>query len=49
MTDFMCKLPFEIVNESVNRQVLQLLLTLIVITLTLLKDPSYRWEPILIS
>ena len=41
MTDFMCKLPFQIVNETLNRQILQFILTVIVIILTLLKDPSF--------
>ena len=40
MTDFMCKLPFQIGSEATNRLVLQLLLTVIIIVLTLLKDPS---------
>lgn len=40
MTDFMCKLPFQIGSESTNRLILQLILTIIIIVLTLLKDPS---------
>ena len=40
MTDFMCQLPFQIGSERTNRGILQIILTLIVITLTLLKDPS---------
>ena len=40
MTDFMCKLPFQIGSERVNRLIMQAFLTIIVLVLTLLKDPS---------
>lgn len=40
MTDFMCKLPFQIGSERVNCLIMQAFLTIIVLVLTLLKDPS---------
>ena len=41
MTDFITAIPIQIYNEGVHRFICQFILTVIVVILTLLKDPSY--------
>lgn len=41
MTDFITAIPFQIGSERVHRFICQFVLTVIVLILTLLKDPSY--------